>query len=158
MQKATTYVRALTLLEIMIAMATLAVFFSFTARTFYVFQKGLKEDQTYFVVNENARRAIDCLSKDIRQASQLPANTILSNSSDFMNVVTDSATITYGISIQNNIKMLTRESSACAAYIENVIVTSVNNITTVTVNTKKSSIFGDERTFSLSSTARPRNI
>ena len=150
--------KTFTLLEMLIAIATLAVFFSFIARTIYVFQKGLKENNAYFTVNENARRAIDCLNKDLRAATTLPSNTTLSSTSDIFNVETDSETISFEITSSGGIKTLTRQGQACASYINSIVVTTANNTITTTVNTAKNSIFGDQKTETLKAITYPRNI
>ena len=153
----TNLAKSFTLVEIMVAAAisTLMV-----AAIFGILIAGNKSWQlgTGLVsIQDNARKAVYYLSRDLREITTNITNTTLDNNGDSITLNTPSGQTTYSLNTSGDTNQLEKDNTIIANDIKSVGLNQTDGTITVTVVSQTTVPRQGEKNFTLTREVRPRN-
>ena len=146
-----------TLVEVMVAAAISSLMVAAVFGILIVGNKSWQLGSGLVSIQDNARKAVYYLSRDIRETTTGITNTTLDNNGDSITLNTPSGQTAYSLNASGTTNHLERDDTIIANNIANVRLTQTGRIITVTVVSQTAVSNQGEKNFTLTREVRSRN-
>ena len=141
---------AMTIPELLVAVAILAVIFAMVGRSLADGHKVLSSNSAQVSMQSAARNVVDILSRDIRESSSAPSNATLSANNNTVSV----NGLTYRFVAPSTLQ---RNGTVIATCVNSLSLTGSGRLYTVSVTTNTTNVLSTQRNFTLDAKVRRRN-
>jgi len=151
------FLTGFTLVEVMVATAISSLMVAAVFGFLIAGNRSWQLGSGLVSIQDNARKAVYYLSRDIREITTGITNTTLDNSGDSITLNTPSGQTVYSLNTSGNTKRLERDNIIIANNIGSVGLNQTGGIITVTVTSQTAVPQQGEKSFTLTREVRPRN-